>query len=243
MKPEGTVGPNSPLYLQLRELLRNKIENGEYPPGTAIPPAGELAQTYGIHRLSVRSAISALIGEGLLRSVQGKGIFVVGEKLEQNLESMGGFEQNMQARQVKIETRVLSKTWRPAGVVYGEVLKCAPEEPVYYIRQISLLNGEPVSLEEVYVPEALAPGLKDIDLNVFTLYEACEFCGIQTVRGEQSLDITILDPMDARLLNVDPKLGVLAFRCVNYDANDRVVNYTRTYTRGDKSTFSVNYRR
>lgn len=82
MRHDEAVGPQSPLYLQLRELIRSKIENGEYPPGTAIPSVGTLAEKYGIHRLSVRSAISALIGEGLLKSVQGKGIFVVGEKLE-----------------------------------------------------------------------------------------------------------------------------------------------------------------
>mgnify|MGYP002476209598 CR=1 FL=1 len=59
MKHEGAIGPNSPLYLQLRELIRGKIENGEYLPGTAITPVGVLAETYGIHRLSVRSAVSA----------------------------------------------------------------------------------------------------------------------------------------------------------------------------------------
>ena len=53
MRHEGSVGPQSPLYLQLRELIRSKIENGEYPPGTAIPSVGTLAETYGIHRLSV----------------------------------------------------------------------------------------------------------------------------------------------------------------------------------------------
>ena len=86
MRHEDAIGPNSPLYLQLRELIRGKIENGEYLPGTAIPSVGALAETYGIHRLSVRSAVSALIGEGLLKAVQGKGIFVVGDKLEQELE-------------------------------------------------------------------------------------------------------------------------------------------------------------
>ena len=66
MRHDEPIGPKSPLYLQLRELIRSKIENGEYLPGTAIPSVGALAETYGIHRLSVRSAISALIGEGLL---------------------------------------------------------------------------------------------------------------------------------------------------------------------------------
>ena len=134
MRHEEAIGPNSPLYLQLRELIRGKIEGGEYPPGTAIPSVGTLAETYGIHRLSVRSAISALIGEGLLKSVQGKGIFVVGDKLERDLETVGGFRQNMQA---KPESRVLVKALRPAGVVYGALLSCAPGEPVHYIKPVS----------------------------------------------------------------------------------------------------------
>ena len=109
MRRDEPVGPKSPLYLQLRELIRGKIENGEYPPGTAIPSVGALAETYGIHRLSVRSAISALIGEGLLKSVQGKGIFVVGEKLAKDLETAGGFEQTLKESAQRSETRLLIK--------------------------------------------------------------------------------------------------------------------------------------
>ncbi|MFR8334995.1 MAG: GntR family transcriptional regulator [Oscillospiraceae bacterium] len=50
-------------------------------PGTAIPSVGTLAEKYGIHRLSVRSAISALIGEEAAQERPGQRIFVVGEKL------------------------------------------------------------------------------------------------------------------------------------------------------------------
>ena len=222
------------------ELIRGKIEGGEYPPGTAIPSVGTLAETYGIHRLSVRSAISALIGEGLLKSVQGKGIFVVGDKLERDLETVGGFRQNMQA---KPESRVLVKALRPAGVVYGALLGCAPGEPVHYIKQVSYVSGEPVSQEETYIPEALLPNLKQVDLGVFSVYEALEFYGIRVARREQSLEITELDPMDARLLNVEPGRGVLVLSSVSYDEEGRAVEFTRSYTRGDKCTFSVRYQR
>ena len=47
MRHEESVGPNSPLYLQLRELIRGKIENGEYLPGTAIPSVRPLPLTGG----------------------------------------------------------------------------------------------------------------------------------------------------------------------------------------------------
>ena len=178
------MGPQSPLYLQLRELIRSKIENGEYPPGTAIPSVGTLAEKYGIHRLSVRSAISALIGEGLLKSVQGKGIFVVGEKLEQDLETVGGFEQTLKASAKHFEQRLLVKASRTAGPLYASWLNCLAEEPLYYVKRLSLLDGEPLSLEEAYIPQWLVPNLADVDLNVFPLHEVYEFYGIHLLRGD-----------------------------------------------------------
>ena len=255
MRRDGTVGPQSPLYLQLRELIRGKIENGEYPPGTAIPSVGTLAETYGIHRLSVRSAISALIGEGLLKSVQGKGIFVVGEKLEQDLETVGGFEQALKASAKRYEQRVLVKAARTAGPLYASRLACPAEEPLYYIKRLSLLDGEPLSLEEVYVPQWLVPNLPDVDLGVFPLHEVYEFYGIHLLRGEQNLGITRLDSPDARLLDVDPRRGVLTLQCVSYGSTDRAggspaareeerpVEFVRAHIRADKCDLSVRFRR
>lgn len=243
MKHEGAIGPNSPLYLQLREIIRGKIENGEYLPGMAIPPVGVLAETYGIHRLSVRSAVSALIGEGLLKAVQGKGIFVVGDKLEQELETVGGFRRNMEAQGQRAETRVLVKALRPAGPAYGTLLGLPAQAPVYFIKQLCSVDGEPVSLEEIYLPEDVTPNLEKIDLGVFSILEIQDFYGIIPMRGEQSLEITQLNPADARQLGVEPGRGVLRLQCVSYDGAGRAVELTRTYARGDRCTFSVHFQR
>jgi len=75
----------SPLYIQLREILRSKIEDGEYPPGTCIPSESQLVEAYGLTHMSVRSALGALEYEGLLKSVQGKGVFVSGPKVERDM--------------------------------------------------------------------------------------------------------------------------------------------------------------
>ena len=72
--------------LQLREIIRAQIEEGIYPPGTAIPPENELAAQYDVNRLTVRTAIGALVYEGLLKRVQGKGVYVLGEKLNRDLD-------------------------------------------------------------------------------------------------------------------------------------------------------------
>ena len=60
----------APIYLQLRELVRGKIEDGEYRPGIAIPSEHELMEKYGVNRSTVRIAVDELVNEQIPRSIQ-----------------------------------------------------------------------------------------------------------------------------------------------------------------------------
>lgn len=235
------VDSKSPLYLQLREVIRGRIESGEYPPGTCIPSESAFADTYGIHRLSVRSAISALINEGVLKSVQGKGVYVAGERVERDMETIGGFKQTMLERNKKFSAKILAKIRRPAGAFYADKLCIRPEEELYYIKRICAMDDCPVSLEEIFIPEYLVPTLSDVDLGVFSIYEVYAFYGIEITRVEQSLDLAYLDKMDARLIGIDNQLPVMEFKCLSHDIDGRVVEYAKTYTRSDKCVFNVHY--
>ena len=101
----------------------------------------------------MRSALSALKYEGLLRSVQGKGVFVNGSKTERDLETFGGYRQTMDERSIDAHTRVLIKALRPAGPYYSKLLDLAEDDQVWFIRRIDYSNNEPVALEEIYIPE------------------------------------------------------------------------------------------
>ncbi len=210
-------------------------------PGMSIPSENELAERYGIHRLTVRNAVSVLIREGLLKSVQGKGIFVVGPKMERDLDTLGGFTQTMREKGAHPSTKVLIKTVRQAGEKYAMIFQICPEDELYYIKRICFADGEPVSLEEIYIPAELIPNFEELDLAVFSIYEIYEFYGVQLTRANQSLDLTTLELKDAKRLGIDPTQAVMLFACTSYDEKDRVIEFSRTYTRGDKSDFTVHF--
>lgn len=237
------ISYQSPIYLQLREVIRNKIEDGEYLPGMAIPSENELADIYGINRMTVRNGIDALVNEGLLKRVQGKGVYVAGTKVERDLETLGGFNQTMREKKIQPNTKVLIKTLRKAGEKYSLIFGIEPEDNIYYIKRICLGDGEPVSLEEIYIPEYIVPKLGGIDLAVFSIYEVYDFYGIKLTRAWQTLDLVQLEQKDARMLGVDTQLSVMLFECTSYDDKDRVIEFTRNYTRGDKCNFSVHFNR
>ncbi|MEZ0117748.1 UNVERIFIED_ORG: GntR family transcriptional regulator [Heyndrickxia coagulans] len=230
-----------PIYLQLRELIRTKIEEKEYMPGMMIPSENEMAKMYGVNRLTVRNAIDALVKEGLLKRVQGKGIYVIGEKMERDLETLGGFTQTMLGLKVQPSVKVRVKSLRVAGEKYSRIFGIKPDDEMYYVKRICYADHEPISLEEIMIPKYIVPKLEGIDLTVFSLSEVYQFYGIHLKRAWQTLKLAKLKPQEASMLGIDPDMAVLLFECTSYDENERVIEFARTYTRGDKCNFSIHF--
>jgi GntR family transcriptional regulator len=77
----GTVtidhGAAMPLWRQLAEILRARIESGELPAGRVMPSETTLSQEYGLSRGTVVKALDSLERDGLVERIQGRGTFVV----------------------------------------------------------------------------------------------------------------------------------------------------------------------
>ena len=231
----------SPLYIQLREVIRSKIEDGEYPVGTAIPSESQLAETYDLNPLSVRSALSALKYEGLLRSVQGKGVFVNGPKAERDLETLGGYRQTMDERSIAAHTRVLLKALRPAGPYYSRLLDLEENDPLWFTRRIDYMDNEPVALEEIYIPEKILPSYGDVDIELFSIYDIFTWNGLRPTDADQTLRVLFLEPSRAKLINLTANQAVMELSNLTRDAKGQKIEFARNYVRPDKTEFFTHY--
>ena len=104
-----------PIYYQLKEILLKKIRTGEWVPGALIPSERELCETYGISRMTARQAISDLVNEGVCYREQGRGTFVSPRKIQQQLQHLSGFTDDIRARGQLPGTKVLVSAMRPAN--------------------------------------------------------------------------------------------------------------------------------
>lgn len=232
-----------PLYVQLREMIRAKIEKGEYLPGTGLPTENQLAEMYGLNRSAVHSALKALEYEGLLQSVQGKGVYVCGPKLTRDMETLGGFRQTMQERDVLPSTKVLRKVLRRAGPLYAILLKVEEEALIWYIERICYSENEPVALEEIYIPQSILPDLGNTDLDLFSIMDLYRWNDIHPIRGEQTLSIVYLDPADSKLIGLEGKQAVLQFSGTMFTEEQRIVEFSRSFTRQDQAEYIVHFRK
>jgi GntR family transcriptional regulator len=77
----GQVGidhlSGTPVYVQLAEILRAAIMSGELAPDRPLPSYTTLMQEHGIARGTAEKAVQVLRDEGLVRTVPGRGVYVV----------------------------------------------------------------------------------------------------------------------------------------------------------------------
>ena len=228
-----------PIYLQLREIIRNKIEEGEYLPGTAIPSENKLAETFGINRLTIRNAVDALVNEGLLRRVQGKGVFVVGKKNELSIEEHAGFVGSSFENDPRISIKELQKSEREAGNKYANLFGLEVEDEIYYIRQMHSINNAETSIEEFFIPKNILPSLDVINSSVFTFRDILSFYGIKLKKMTQSLRIIKGSAKVRKMLNVPEGVAIMHLECDFYNEDNVIIAHSISNIRSDMQSFTV----
>jgi len=230
-----------PIYLKVRNDVRTRISSGAYPAGTAIPSENDLAELYGTTRLTVRNAIDALVDEGLIRRVQGKGAFSAGSLAIQRGEIPQGFREQTEHDLHVPGVRILETRLRAAGPRYASLFSMGEDDDLYMVRRLNSVDGEPYSVETTYIPRALFPGITEVDISVFSLYETYAFLGHKVTRVHELIDLAELSANEAHLLHVKACGPAMVLDCMSYDANGTPVEHAVSLTRGDLGSYSVRY--
>lgn len=234
------VNFDSPYYIQLKEVIRTKIEDGEYLPGTSIPSEGELAKIYGLNKQTVRNAIELLVKEGLLKKVQGKGTFVEGEKIEKKIVGKQGFISGTKKRNDNLKTKIIKKYLRKAGDYYSQIFNISKEDEIFFIQKLVSRGATPISIEENYIPKRILSVIESVNLSVYSIQEIFDFYGISVQGTEQEINIVKVDTKHAKLLNIEAEDYILKFSG-RYMSDGKVIQYFDHYSRGDILTYQVEF--
>ncbi|MCX7938213.1 MAG: GntR family transcriptional regulator [Thermoflexales bacterium] len=233
-----------PLYHQLKELLQQRIDAGEWRAGMRLPSERELCEQFGISRITVRQALAELEREGRLLRDQGRGTFVAQPRFEQHLTHLTSFTQDMLARGQKPGAVVLEHTVMMAPVDVAHDLHLdAEHRRVILLRRLRLANEQPVAVETAYLSEHMCPQLVAENLNHRSLYALLsERFGIVPTRAVQQMTATACPPTEARLLQIKPGNPVLHLRRVTYSQDGCPFEVVESFYRGDKYVFYAELR-
>jgi GntR family transcriptional regulator len=241
-----TIYRNSPVprYHQLKEILRERIRQGEWKPGDLIPSERELSETYGISRMTARQAITDLVNEGVFFREQGKGTFVSQNRITQQLLHLTGFTEDIRARGQHPSTKVLSAAMTPADEVTAEHLLIEPGSQVFLLRRLRLADAEPLAVEVSALDFKGCERLLEEDLEHNSLYQLLEHTyGIPLMEAEQEIEAGLASPEDAETLLIPLGSPVLYTRRTTFTDRNRPIEYARSVYCGTKYTFFTHLKR
>jgi len=251
--PHSTVSPKgtstgassaptfSPLYRQIKTMLLQRLESGEWRPGEAIPSESELATRFNVSQGTVRKAIDEMAAENLLRRRQGKGTFVASHddpraffRFLRLVPLAGGIEQS---QSVPLEC------WRAkAGPEVARMLELNIGDPINIVRRLLQFAGKPEVVDEIYLPGAIfgtvtLEMLRDYQGSLYSFFE--NRFGIRMIRAEERLRAVPADRASAELLNVAEGSPLLSVERVSFSYGDKPVEWRRgLYSTNDHCYFN-----
>lgn len=222
------------LYLQLYEILRAKIERGEWAVDSQIPTEEDLCKTYEVSKATVRLAVSELVRQGYLRRQQGKGTFVCKRVIPEGLSMFTSFKELMLEAGVNFSTKVLAQTVIMPIDDLDIKLDIAEDKHIIYIKRLRLIDNEPILLQETYMPYYICPLPLDEDLENNSLLEILENkCGVKITSVQDYIGIAYLNEEESKLLGLPEGSAALLLEQLFYSGKNKI-KYTRSIKRPDR---------
>ena len=230
--PSSPTPAFSPLYQQIKALILQSLQAGEWKPSTAIPSEMELAARYKVSQGTVRKAIDELAAEHLLVRRQGKGTFVATHA-----------EHHVQYRFLKLipdngdpnsegpaQRRIIDCKRSRATADVARALALRTGDAVLQVRRVLSFSAVPTILEDLWLPATPFKGLTaerltHYDGPMYALFET-EF-GVRMVRAEERIRAVLPDAEQASLLQIALQTPLLSVERIASTYNDTPMELRR----------------
>jgi GntR family transcriptional regulator len=230
--PTTSTPAFSPLYQQIKALILQSLQAGEWKPSAAIPSEMYLAVRYKVSQGTVRKAIDELAAENLLVRRQGKGTFVATHAEQQVryrflrlIPNSGNMQSEGPAERLIVDCKRMR-----ASVEVAKALAVRPGESVLQVRRVLSFASVPTILEDIWLPGAPFKGLTAERLRahqgpMYALFET-EF-GVRMVRADEKIRAVLPDVEQCTLLKINAHTPLLSVERIAYTYNDVAMELRR----------------
>lgn len=226
-----------PVYIQISDAIRSRIQNGKLPADSVLPPSEQICEELGITRMTLRQAYTVLAREGLLDAQRGRGTFIRRSRIERTLGQMVGFSEEMRAWGKVPSSHLLAFECAEPD---DEAREFLGETEVYRIERLRLADDVPMAIEEVQIPVEHCPDLEEFDLANQSLYEILERTyQLRFTHCEQIVSAVMPSGPQRKLLDIGPNVALLKMTRRSFKKSDVPATYGITHYRGDLYTASV----
>jgi GntR family transcriptional regulator len=224
-----------PRYSRIAESLRERIREGDLPPGTRLDNQRALAKSFGVTLMTLRQALELLERDNLIARRHGLGTFVAAPSIDYDILQLRRFAGDLSAQGEHVSTRLLDTRLTVGDRRVTAALGLGPRARVMALERLRLVDGHPMSLQRSFLSARLGEEVLRADLDVTPLSQVLEFkLGILIERAHESVSAVRLGRREARELGC--RTGAPAFESerVSFDGANHPIVFDRVYIPGDR---------
>ena len=215
-------------YLEIAQVLKDKIRNGTYLQGESLPSQKVLSAIFSTSVMTARQALAVLEEEGIITIVHGVGTFVSAPEFHSNDISLQGFQNEMDRQRIKILNTVVSKEYGLSRSILN-VLFDNMDLHFSCLTRLRTLQDIPVILQRSYVPDenkvVVEKYMKENSLYQFFT----EKTNTMIVLGREIVSPVLLQEKELEFLKLKGPCTAFLTRRISISLNDRVVLYDEAY--------------
>jgi DNA-binding GntR family transcriptional regulator len=245
MLPQIDRSSPIPIYQQIQAWIREQIVSETWQENYQLQAEDDLAVELGVNRGTLRNAIKALIDEGYLIRIHGKGTFVARRVVEQPLaQNLSTFSEGLMSQNIPFTTRVLEQRLTLPDEQVASLLDLPEGEPIFFLKRVRLVKDKPAIFLHTYVVARLCPGIERVNFEERRLFDVIERdYKLALAWGRRTFEARTADETVAAVLNIAPGSPVLYARQVTYSVQDIAVEYSDMWIEGSSFRLSALVRR
>lgn len=226
-----------PLYEQIKRRVLSMIlgwQNEE----TRFHSDQELAEQFGVSRMTVRQAVSELVSEGYLRRMRGLGTFVCAPRVDEQFTPAMDFLDQSASKGRPLRLRVLHCAQEPATRKVAATLGIEPGATIWHIIRLRTVQDVPISLDYRYINAAMVGDIKMEQVETRSILDLIgQWCELSYAHLRVEVGAARAEHADTlSLLQGDP---VLIRHLQYFDHEERCAMSGVSYYRADQVSYSV----
>lgn len=231
---------NKPLYLQIKNILKDRIQHGVYPLGSIIPSEPQLEAEFKVSKITVRNAIQELALEGYLEKGSGKGTKVLRNT------SLSKLSKGKRFTEVLVEEgHKIRKQWLHAEVVNNDEgtepfrlfgVRCMRIERVYHLNDVPYIHFTHYMTERLEEAE-----LASDNADAQSLYELLDEQDISLVKFRDEFAAAVAPASVEDVLGVPHGTPLLKRSRYSYAESGELIEYSIGYYHTEMQNYVVNY--
>ena len=229
-------------YLQLAELFRNRVRNGEWPVGSRIPNVEDLAVEFGVARGTIREAVAVLVEDGLIETFRAKGTFVRKSPQPARTHHLETDGRSIIETHEGVELRILEQR-KLAALPPHALAEGSPARAYQMMRRVHLRDGQPYLVARLFLEWSLSQKgpprrfLREPSLPILHRVAGNEIASARQVLTVQTADLEV-----AELLELPLNAPVVHVRRTALDRHGCLLYLGVGLYRGDMVRLEINLR-